>query len=157
MFFILITNSQIYHLGSVKYSKGLLVLVAWACDLSTPVRYMWNGHEVCVCMCWLGVGSAVTASAPARRRRGRGQGRRKAKDTSEITPQPAPSKVTCGKTTLPSSLSCLLALSFHFFLETFLLNLSVYTLAHLFIILHSFRFNQPFIMAQFCPVCVNKY
>lgn len=112
-----------------------------------------------VCVWWLGVGSAVTAPAPARRRKGRGRGRtRKARDTSEILPQPAPNKVTCGKITL-TFISLSLFLHFLFlsgFILNILLNLSVCTLTHLFVILHSsglYRFSSwPF----FCSVCGEK-
>lgn len=56
MVFILITISQTCHFRTVKFSKGLLVLVVWTCDMSTPLRYMWNGYELCVYLvirCWL--------------------------------------------------------------------------------------------------------
>lgn len=80
--------------------------------------HLWSRCEMImryVCMWWLGVGSAVTASAPARRRKGRGRGRaRKTREASEIVPQPAPNKVTCGKPTWPSSLSLFLSFRLSF-------------------------------------------
>lgn len=65
MIFILITISQTCHFRMVKFSKGLLVLVAWTCDMSTPVRYMWNGYEVCVYLvirCWLSCHNICTST-----------------------------------------------------------------------------------------------
>lgn len=107
--------------------KGLgEILQGSACPRCLGLRFCPHLRWLCemvmryVCVRRLGVGSAVTASAPARRRRGRGRGQtRKPRDTLETIPQPAPNKVTCGKNTLPSSLSFSLCLSFRLSFKPF--------------------------------------
>lgn len=101
-----LTNSQACHLESGAVLQGPASSRLPGPVICPHLRRLCEMVTRYVCICRLGVGSAVTAPAPARRRRGRGRGRpRKARETAEITPPPAPNKVTCGKPTLPSSLS----------------------------------------------------